>query len=478
MAGYQEQLDYLFKPRSVAFVGATSAKVKWGFICYNNLIAGGYRGDIYPVNPGHEEILGRTCYPSVREIPGEVDLAVFTVPAPAVLEGIEDCAAKGVKAGLVISAGFAELGDRGAGLEEELVRRARRAGMVLCGPNGQGLCCPESRLYPWMPLFYPPAGSVGVICQSGNILNMLIGEILDAGFGVSKGVSSGNEAQLATEDYIDYLSRDPATDVIAAYVEGVDDGKRFLELTREASARKPVVILKGGRSAAGTRAAASHTGALAVSSAVFDSVCRQAGLVQARTIREAGTIAASFVNRPVPRGGRVGIVTGGGGLGVIASDACTEAGLEVPRLSGETLGKIGALMPEYWVPGNPVDLVAGLDLRIVKPIIELLITSGEVDSVLFIFIESQRTRGVQVKGSELHGMDLAAIWDMMTGQLAGYMVDLYALAAERGVPLFLASNFDRVGSMEQGTLGGGNSPMVFQDVESACTAIAAMSRAG
>ncbi|MHB8895452.1 MAG: CoA-binding protein, partial [Candidatus Geothermincolia bacterium] len=376
----ERNLDYLFKPRSIAFVGATEAKVKWGFICFNNLLAGGYEGKVYPVNPGHEKLLGLPCYPSVLDIPGDVDLAVFTVPASAVLTALDDCAEKGVRAGLVISAGFGELGGEGAAMELELVRKAGEAGIVLCGPNGQGLCCPESKLYPWMPLFYPRAGSIGVVCQSGNILNMLIGEALDAGFGISKGVSSGNEAQLMTEDYLEYLSEDPATDVIVAYIEGIDDGRRFLELSRVAAGRKPVVVLKGGRSSAGMKAASSHTGALAVDGDLFASACRQAGLVNAGTIKQAGIMASSFVNRPLPRGRRVGIVTGGGGLGVIASDACVDAGLEIPALTRETLEGIGALLPDYWVPGNPVDLVAGLDLRVIQPIIELLIRSREVDS--------------------------------------------------------------------------------------------------
>jgi len=469
-----KKLDYLFKPRSIAFVGATQAKIKWGFICFNNLLAGGYEGRIYPVNPGHEELLGLKCYPTVRDIPGEVDLAVFTVPASAVLQSLDDCAAKGVKAGLVISAGFGELGEEGTALEAELVRKADEAGIVLCGPNGQGVCCPQSRLYPWMPLFYPREGSVGVICQSGNILNMLIGEALNAGFGISKGVSSGNEAQLMTEDYFEYLSTDPATDVIVAYIEGIDDGRRFLEISREAARHKPIVVLKGGRSSAGKKAASSHTGALAVDSDLFASACRQAGLVNAATIEEAGVVASSFVKRPLPRGRKVGIVTGGGGLGVIASDACADSGLEIPALSTDTLARIKASMPDYWVPGNPVDLVAGLDLRVIQPIIELLIRSGEVDSVLFIFIDSQRTKGAQVDGSVLHGMEIGAVWDMMTEKLGGYMVELYRVADETGVPLYIASNFDRVGGAQPGTLGGGDNPMVYRDVESACRAIAAM----
>jgi acyl-CoA synthetase (NDP forming) len=470
-----ENLDYLFNPSSVAFVGATQAKIKWGFIVFNNLLTGGYEGKVYPVNPGHDELLGLKCYPSVRDIPYDVDLAVFTVPASAVLPALDDCIARGVKAGLVITAGFGELGAGGAALEAELVRKADEAGMVLVGPNGQGACCPANHLYPWMPLFYPRDGGVAVICQSGNILNMLIGHALDAGFGVSKAVSSGNEAQLKTEDYFTYLASDPATDVVVAYVEGVDDGRRFLELSRAAASRKPVVVLKGGRTDAGMKAAGSHTGALAGSAALFSSACRQAGLVVASTIDQAGITASSFVNRPLPAGRRVAIVTGGGGLGVIAADACVDMGLQVPRLSEATLAKIGALLPDYWVPGNPVDLVAGLDLRVVQPILEALLTSGEVDSVLFIFIESQRSKGIKITEVDGQAIELGALWDMMTKKLGGYLSDLYVRAADIGVPLFVCSNFEQVGGAEPGTLGGGKNPMVYLDVESACAAIAAMS---
>ena len=473
-----ENLDYLFNPRSIAFVGATQAKVKWGFIVFNNLVTGGYEGALYPVNPSHDEILGMPCYPSVRDVPGEVDLAVFMVPAASVLGAMDDCAAKGVKAGLVISAGFGELGEEGAALEAELVRKADEAGMVLAGPNGQGVCCPENKLYPWMPLFYPRAGSVGVICQSGNILNMLIGEALDAGLGISKGVSSGNEAQLKTEDYLAYLAGDPATEVMVAYIEGVEDGRRFFEMSREAASLKPVVVLKGGRTNAGMKAAASHTGALAVSAGVFESACRQAGLTVARTIEEAGIVTSSFVNRPLPGGKRVGIVTGGGGLGVIAADACSDIGLEIPALSPATLEKIGRLLPEYWVPGNPVDLVAGLDLTVVQPILEAVMTSGEVDSVLFIFIESQRSKGIKIQDAGGLGIEVGALWDMMTGKLGEYLDELYTLAGETCVPLYVASNFDSVGGAKPGTLGGGKNPMVYVDVESACTAIAAMAGYG
>lgn len=468
-----KNLDYLFAPRSIAFVGATRAKIKWGFIVFNNLLSGGYAGAVYPVNPGYEEVSGLKCYRSVRDIPGEVDLAVITVPAQHVPSIIDDCSAKRVKAALVITAGFSELGPRGVALQEEMVGRADAAGMVLAGPNGQGVCCPESNLYCWMPLFFPPPGKVAAVCQSGNILNMIIGELLDAGLGISKAVSSGNEAMLKTEDYFAYLADDPATEVMVAYIEGIDDGRRFLEISAEASRKKPVVILKGGRTAAGKKAATSHTGALAVEAPLFESACRQAGLVVTDSIRQAGITAGSFVNRPLPGGRRVAIVTGGGGLGVIAADSCVDAGLEIASLSDGTLDEIGRFLPEYWVRGNPVDLVAGLDLSVVKPILETLLTCGEVDSVVFIFVESQRNKTVRIMDPSAQAMEMGAIWDMVTRKLAEYIHDLYDVAEKEGVPLFVISNLEEV-SEEKGLLGGGGRPMVYLDVESASRAIAAM----
>lgn len=468
-----KKLDRAFNPRSIAFVGATEAAAKWGFIIFNNLIVGGYAGKLYPVNPGRDEVLGMKAYRSVGDIPGDVELAVVTVPAKNVVGAMEDCAAKGVQAAVVVSAGFRELGGDSARMEEELVRIADEAGMAVVGPNGQGICCPANGLYPWMPLFYPPEGSVGFICQSGNILNMLIGHVLDAGFGVSKAVSSGNEAQLKTEDYIEYLAHDPDTQVIAAYIEGVDDGRRFLEKVRRAALAKPVVVLKGGRSESGSAAARSHTGAMAVSERMFEAACRQAGVVMTRTIEETGLTATSFVNRPLPAGRRIGIVTGGGGLGVVAADACSEEGLEVVALSRETLDRIGKLLPDWWVPGNPIDLVAGLDLTIIGPILEILIESREVDVLLLIFIESPRTK-TPTDPKAVKGFDISSIWDMMTGQAAERINELYQRMHETGLPLFVASNFRTGRGIGRKLAAGERQVVMYDDVEAACSAISSM----
>lgn len=469
------RLDRAFNPRSIAFVGATEAAAKWGFIIFNNLIVGGYTGRLYPVNPGRDQVLGMQAYRSVRDIPGDVDLAVLTVPARNVVGAMEDCASKGVRAAVVVSAGFKELGGESALMEAELVRIADAAGIAVVGPNGQGICCPKSGLYSWMPLFYPPTGSVGVVCQSGNILNMVIGHVIDAGFGLSKAVSSGNEAQLKTEDYIEYLAHDPDTQVIAAYIEGVEDGRRFLEKARRATRSKPVVVLKGGRSESGSAAARSHTGSMAVGERMFESACRQAGVVLTRTIRETGLTAASFVNRPLPRGRRVGIVTGGGGLGVIAADACSEEGLEVVHLSKETLEEVGRLLPGWWVPGNPIDLVAGLDLTIIGPILETLIESGEVDSLLLIFVEAPRTK-TPVDPNTVKGLDISAVWDAMTQLAADHISGLYDTMHEKQLPLYVVSNFTTGRGIGRKLAAGERQVMIYSDVEAACGALSSMVR--
>jgi len=473
----QKRLDRAFSPRSIAFVGATEASAKWGFIIFNNLIVGGFRGDLYPVNPNRDEVMGMKAFGSVRDVPGDIDLAVITVPAAHVVPAVKDCAARGVQAAVVVSAGFRELGGESARMEEELVRVADGARMAVVGPNGQGICCPSSGLYPWMPLFYPPAGSIGFVCQSGNILNMLIGHALDAGFGVSKAVSSGNEAQLKTEDFVEYMARDADTQVVAAYIEGVEDGRRFLEKARAATAAKPVVALKGGRSESGSAAARSHTGAMAVSERMFEAACRQAGVVLTRTIGETGLTAASFVNRPLPGGRRIGIVTGGGGLGVVAADACSEEGLEVARLSDATLEKVGRLLPGWWVPGNPIDLVAGLDLTIIGPILEILIESGEIDALLLIFIESPRTK-TPTDPKAAKGLDISGIWDIMTGQAAERIAGLYGTMHETGLPIYVASNFRTGRGIGRKRAAGERQVVMYDDVEAACRAISAMVRYG
>jgi acyl-CoA synthetase (NDP forming) len=254
-----EAMHNIFNPRSVAFVGASNTFTKWGFQILHNLLMAEYPGKVYPVNPSQKEILGHTAYPSVSAIPDPVDLAIFTIPAPKLPDAITDCVRKGIPAGLVISAGFAELGDEGARLEREMTQRARAGGMVLVGPNCQGTAYPAAHFYPWMPAHFPKQGSISIVSQSGNILTWLGQNLEDYGFGVAKAVSCGNLCDLDWDDYLLYLENDSETRVIFLYIEGIRDGRRFFEVAKKVNRTKPILVFKGGQSQEGYRAARSHT---------------------------------------------------------------------------------------------------------------------------------------------------------------------------------------------------------------------------
>jgi acyl-CoA synthetase (NDP forming) len=432
-----ENLAVVFEPKSIAFVGATETKGKWGFIIPNNLINGGYSGKLFPVNPNRSRVFGLDAYRSVKDIAEEVDLALITVPAELVPSAIEDCVHKGIRAGVVITAGFKELGEQGALLEQKMVSIARAGNMVLVGPNGQGVCCPANHLYAWMPMdYHPPTGEVAVVSQSGNIQMLLIVGLARAGFGVSKSASSGNEADIRIDDYIEYFARDAATKVILCYVEGMAYGREFAARARAAALKKPIVIIKGGTTRSGVSAASSHTGAMAVSSDIFDAVCRQSGIVLARRMDEASLLAASFLNRPLPRGKRVAIVTGGGGLGVIAADWCANLGLEVVKFSEKTLSAIGQYMPSWWVPGNPVDLVAAGTTRVIVPLADILMKSGEVDSILFLLMGPPPKKQALQNGASDHD---SWNWKEIFNNAIVFLQVLHERMHQHGIPAYVVS---------------------------------------
>jgi len=377
-------LTAVFFPKSIAFVGASNSFSKWGFLILHNLLMGGYEGPIYPVNPKEKSVLGLDAYPSVSAIPQAVDQAIFTIPAEKIPAAIAECGQKGVRAGIVISAGMGELGESGRQIEAAMLAEAKKFGMALVGPNGQGIACPQCKLYPWMPAFLPPHGPIAVISQSGNIQTWLLQSLERYGFGVSKTVSMGNAADLKAEDYLLYLKDDPATRVIVLYLEGMDGGRNFFDAAQETTRVKPIVLIKAGRTEAGAQAARSHTGVLAGSDAVFAAVCRQAGIIRAETLEQAEIFAAAFAGTPLPEGPAVGIVTGGGGLGVMAADACLAEGLNVPPLSAQAIERLKKMMPPWWAPGNPVDLVAGIRFAGPREIIQALLEEGGVDGIIML----------------------------------------------------------------------------------------------
>ncbi len=470
-----KNLDALFYPETIAFIGASEEPNKWGFIVFNSILQGGWPGRIFPVNPSRETILGIKAYNSVTDIAETIDLAVMTVPAKYVPMVIDDCLAMKVKAGLIISAGFREMGGERKQIEAEMVARARAGGMVLVGPNCQGIFCPFSRLYAHMPRhFFIPPGRVAVVSQSGNISNMIVGAVYEAGQGIAMGVSSGNEADLRLEDYLTYMAEKPEVDAIVAYIESMPQGRRFFERAVRVACRKPVVVLKGGRTLSGKKAASSHTGALAVEDDLFADICRQTGIIRAGTIEEAGILGASFINRPLPRGNRVAIMTGGGGLGVVAADICSDEGFEVVTLSAETITRLRKYLPDWWVPGNPVDLVAGNRFDTILPIMEILLKSDEIDALIFTFVGPPTIDRTDIPENERRGTRPPNLFESLGAFIPAFFDQIQAMSFETGVPVYPVFSLPELVRTPFVDMSIEKPGAIYKNVEPACRALTAM----
>jgi acyl-CoA synthetase (NDP forming) len=376
----------LFYPRSIAFVGASGTFGKWGYMLFCNVAAGGFKGPIYLVNARGGEIAGRPAFKSVAEIPGPVDLAVVTIPAAKVLDLIPQLKAKRIRSMLLITSGFAETGAEGRHLEEELVRATREAGILVLGPNTMGICNPHGALYCCGSSVRPAPGTTTLVSQSGNLGVQLLGFAEHEGIGIRAFGGSGNEAMITIEDYMESFEVDELTRTVVLYLESVKNGRRFFDAARRVGKTKPVVMLKGGRTQAGNRAAASHTGALASNLRIFDAAVRQAGIVVADQPMDLLDLSAVFSSLPLPRGSRVAVMTLGGGWGVVASDMCVENGLTIPELSADLIARIDRILPPYWSRSNPIDLVGEFGPKIPMDVIEELIQWDGCDAVIHLGI--------------------------------------------------------------------------------------------
>jgi acyl-CoA synthetase (NDP forming) len=375
----------LFEPRAIAFIGASTNPAKWGFNILHQLIRGEYTGNIYPINPQGGTWFGRPVYKSLAEAPRPVDLAVIVVPKEFVPETLRECIAAGIPAAVVITAGFGETGARGRALEQEVLAVAREGGIRIVGPNTMGIYSAyPSRMQAIMTSSQFTRGAVALLSQSGNLGTSISDRFIRRSIGLSRLVSSGNEADLTIEDYLDYLETDAKTRVICLYVEGVRQGDRFINTIRRISATKPVILLKGGTGTMGAAAAMSHTGALAGSFAVFRSICNQANIIVADTIDEMVDIAGLLLSQPEIRGNRIGIVTQGGGLGVISADLCEAAGLTVPPLTDRVVRMLDAHLPPFWSRRNPVDLVAPGKVSMITDSIAALLAHAEMDAIVLL----------------------------------------------------------------------------------------------
>lgn len=378
-----EKIRMLFEPRSVAIVGASKSIGKWGFTFLLHLTKGGFKGDIYPVNPTIDELLGIRAYKSLTDIPGPVDVAYILIPPSQVAETIIQCGEIGIPACVVITAGFKELGPDGMSLEQEVIAAARKADIAMVGPNCAGITSPHPMsLYCMMQPNFPPSGHIAIISQSGNLAGSMQHMCWKQDIGISRCVSVGNQAQLTTENFLEYLIDDDETKVVLAYIESVSNGRQFMEMSRRLTRKKPFLVLKGGRTETGSRAAMSHTGAIAGSDAAFDAICRQCGIIRVDDLEDMFDTAVAFLSQPVPKNNRVGIVANGGGWGVIMADACTKAGLDVVPLSEETLSALDKRLPPWWNRQNPVDLVAGMSRGAFFKSLEILLATQEVGSLI------------------------------------------------------------------------------------------------
>jgi len=383
-------IGLLFYPRSIAFVGASAQMGKWGHMLITNTMSGDYEGSIYLVNHKGGTIAGRQVFRSVTEISGPVDLAVVTVPANRVLGLIPEFAEKGIRNMLLITSGFGETGTDGKALEEALVRAAREAGILILGPNTMGICNPHIQLYCTGSAVQPMAGSTAMVAQSGNMGTQLLAFAETQGIGIRAFSGSGNEAMITIEDFLDGFEVDDLSRIVMLYIESVKNGRRFFESARRVGRQKPIILLKGGQSKAGNRAAASHTGAMISDVRVFDAVCRQAGIVKVEQPMDLLDLTAAFSSLPLPHGNRTAIMTLGGGWGVVTADLCSAYGLTVPDLTPELLHRMDKILPTYWSRSNPVDIVGERDFTIPLTIMEELLKWDGCDGVINLGILGRR----------------------------------------------------------------------------------------
>jgi acetate---CoA ligase (ADP-forming) len=426
-------------PRSVAVIGASRSRGSIGGEVFHNLLVTGFDGPIYPVNSGAEVVQSVVAYLRVEDVPGPVDLAVIVVPAVLVVDVARQCGAKGVRALVVISSGFAETGDEGRDLQRELLAVCREFGMRLIGPNCMGIMnvSPDVRLNATFAPTFPPHGRVGFSSQSGALGLAVIDYASSLGLGLTSFVSVGNKADISGNDLIHYWESDPDTDVILLYLESFGNPRTFARITRRVGRTKPIIAVKSGRSSAGARATSSHTGALiAASDVTVDALFGQAGVIRTDTLAEMFDVASLLANQPVPAGTRVGIVSNAGGLGILCADACEAGGLTVPALPDETRRQLSKFLPREASMGNPVDMIASASAEDYGRAIEVVAASGAVDSLIVIFVPPLVTRAEDVARSI---RDAAAKLDDRIPLLSVFM-------STRGVPPELRGETGRIPS--------------------------------
>lgn len=435
-------LTALFDPRGVVVVGASSHPGKFGFVALHNLLASGYRGEVHATNRDGGTILGVATVASVDDLPADavVDLAFVCTPAAANPEVLAACARRGIRAAFVASAGYAEAGEAGRAAQDALVALGAELGVVVAGPNGQGVVSTPASLCAQIVAPAPPPGPIAIASQSGNFVSSFMNLAVATGVGVSRAVSAGNAAAVGVADYLEWFADDPHSTVALAYVEGLGDGRAFADRLRAVTARMPVVVLKGGVTSSGQRAAASHTGALASDDRVFAGVCRQAGAIRAGSVEEAYEAAATLATQPRPRGNRVVVCTTAGGWGVVTADAVQRSDLDLVVLPDDLRAAIDAKLPPRWSRGNPIDF-AGAETRDTIPeVLDLVAAHPDVDAVILLGLGIQSNQARLMRGGGFypdHGLErIVAYHERQDARFARAAAEV---SARTGKPVLVAT---------------------------------------
>jgi acetyl coenzyme A synthetase (ADP forming)-like protein len=400
-------LDPLFRPRSIAVVGTSRRPGTIGYQILENILRHGYQGVVYPVNPKATAVHSIRAYPSVTAIPEPVDLAVVVVPKEHVAAVVDECGEKGVKSLVVISAGFKEVGGEGVARERDLLERVRRHGMRLVGPNCMGILNTEAAVSmnaTFAPNM-PPPGPLSFMSQSGALGVTILDYAAEYGIGIHHFVSVGNKPDVSGNDLIEYWEDDPDTRVILMYIENFGNPRRFTRIARRVTRKKPIVVVKAGRTGAGARAASSHTGALAGADIAADALLAQCGVLRAQSVEELFDMAMALEEQPVPRGPRVAIVTNAGGPGIIIADAVESLGLEVAELTDSSQERLRSVLPAEASVRNPVDMIASATSETYELALEIVMEDENVDAAVAAFVPPLGIRQVDVAQSIVMARD-------------------------------------------------------------------------
>ena len=395
--GTVEDLKPIFSPKSIAVIGASRSPTKLGFEILQNILVNGYKGKVFPINPEAPEIMGLQALPSVVAVKEDIDLAIIVVPAEFVPKVMTECAKKKVKGAIIVTSGFGETGERGKRLEDEVLAIARKGGIRVIGPNTLGYKDPIDNLDAAFTFGMPKPGEIALVSQSGALCVGMIYYANGEHIGLSRVISVGNKADIDDADLIDYLDQDRATKVIAMYIEGIEDGKKFLDSARRC--RKPIVAIKSGRTPAGSAAASTHTGSLSGSDVVYDSAFKQVRIQRVYDVGELFDFARALAYQPPCRGNRVGIISNGGGAGIMIADWCESIGLKVPDLAQETRDALTPHLPSITTARNPLDVTGDARFHRYYVTGTVMLRDPNVDAVIMACVNAGIARPREYVGA-------------------------------------------------------------------------------